>query len=160
SPAGLNELVTLNLGSPTMPSETAGQSYSTALTATGGSGHYSYAISKGALPAGLSLSPTGLVSGSANLAGSYSFTVVATDTAQAGVFGSQTFSLTVTPGSTATLTLAVPSTATAGTAFKATLTALDAYQNKASGTVTLTSSDGQAISPKTVTLTGGTASPM
>lgn len=54
--------------------------YSQALAASGGTPPYAYAISSGALPPGLGLNPTtGRISGTPTSAGSYTFTVRATD---------------------------------------------------------------------------------
>ncbi len=50
-------------------------------TATGGTGSYSFSVSGGNLPPGLSLSAAGVVSGTPTLAGSYAFDVTVTDTA-------------------------------------------------------------------------------
>ncbi len=57
----------------------AGSAFSQLLTASGGSGTLTYSISAGALPAGLSLSPAGLVSGTAPVAGTASFTIRVVD---------------------------------------------------------------------------------
>jgi Putative Ig domain len=63
----------------TLPSATVGVAYSQTLTAQGGLPPYSYAITAGALPAGLTLSPGGVISGTPTVAGASSFTVTATD---------------------------------------------------------------------------------
>ncbi|HXH52344.1 MAG TPA: putative Ig domain-containing protein, partial [Sphingomicrobium sp.] len=47
----------------TLPDAFNGSAYSETLGATGGSGSYSYAVSSGSLPAGLSLATSGLLSG-------------------------------------------------------------------------------------------------
>jgi hypothetical protein len=60
----------------------------------------------------------------------------------------------------AALTIIAPGSATAGAAFTVTIAAVDQYGNVASnytGSATLTSSDGQAVSPGAATLTNGTA---
>ncbi len=75
----------LGLGPATLPSATVGTAYSQKLLATGGSGTgYTFAITKGSLPAGLTLTAGGLLSGTVlhtTPAGSYSFTVTVTDSA-------------------------------------------------------------------------------
>ena len=58
---------------------TAEIAYSANLTATGGVVPYSWSISAGALPAGMSLSSSGIISGTPTTVGSYSFTVKVTD---------------------------------------------------------------------------------
>ena len=63
-----------------VPNATVAQTYSTTtLTATGGATPYTYAISAGALPAGLSLSSGGVLSGTPTAGGTFNFTVRATD---------------------------------------------------------------------------------
>jgi hypothetical protein len=56
-----------------------GQAYSQQLVALGGSGGYSWLLAAGSLPAGLTLSPTGIISGTPVGAGVSSFRVRATD---------------------------------------------------------------------------------
>ena len=53
--------------------------YNQTLQATGGVGPYTYAVTAGALPAGLTLSTGGVVSGTPTAVGASSFTVTATD---------------------------------------------------------------------------------
>jgi uncharacterized protein (TIGR03437 family) len=53
------------------------------ITATGGLPPYSFVISQGSLPDGLSLSPDGMITGKPTSTGSYSFQVTATDSAGA-----------------------------------------------------------------------------
>ncbi len=59
---------------------TVGTPYAATLRATGGTAPYTYAITTGALPAGLTLNPTtGVVSGTPTTAGTYTFTSTVTD---------------------------------------------------------------------------------
>jgi hypothetical protein len=53
--------------------------YSVQLAATGGTIPYTWSISTGALPAGLSLSSSGLISGTPTVSGSFSFTAQVVD---------------------------------------------------------------------------------
>jgi hypothetical protein len=62
-----------------LPNGTVGTPYLQTLHASGGIAPYTYAITAGALPAGLALSPTGVVSGTPTAVGASSFTVTATD---------------------------------------------------------------------------------
>jgi len=60
---------------------TVGTSYSSTLTATGGSGSYTYSIASGSLPTGLTLNTaTGAITGKPTTAGTYSFTTQVKDT--------------------------------------------------------------------------------
>ncbi|MCX7170528.1 MAG: CHRD domain-containing protein [Proteobacteria bacterium] len=71
-----------------------GSAYSQTLTATGGFTPYTWAVANGALPAGLSLSTAGVISGTPTAAGSSSFTVRVTDSATAAATATQALSLT------------------------------------------------------------------
>ncbi|MDW8412837.1 MAG: putative Ig domain-containing protein [Acidobacteriota bacterium] len=70
---------TITITPTTLPPFTVGVSYSQTLTASGGTAPYTFTLSSGSLPPGISLSPSGTISGIATAAGSYTFTVTATD---------------------------------------------------------------------------------
>ncbi len=69
----------LTMTPPTLPSGTVGVAYSQAFAATGGQAPYSFAVTAGALPGGLTLATGGTLSGTPTTAGSFNFTVTATD---------------------------------------------------------------------------------
>jgi hypothetical protein len=77
--------ITINLANPpiitttTLPGGTVGQPYSQTLQTTGGIGLLSWSLSGGSLPAMLSLSPNGVISGTPTNTGTASFTVRVTD---------------------------------------------------------------------------------
>jgi hypothetical protein len=71
---------------------TAGTAYSTQLTQTGALGTPNFAITAGALPNGLSLNSSGLISGTATATGTFNFTVTVSDAS--GCSGSQSYSIT------------------------------------------------------------------
>ncbi|WP_162258305.1 autotransporter domain-containing protein, partial [Frateuria sp. Soil773] len=86
SPASITKTYTLAVAAPvititpaSLPAAQQAEVYSQALSASGGNGSYGYAVTSGALPAGLSLSGSGLLSGTPTVSGSFSFTVTATD---------------------------------------------------------------------------------
>ncbi len=97
---GTNSLV-ITPGS--LPNATQGLQYNQTLSASGGSAPYTYSVSAGSLPAGLSLDPSsGALTGVPTAAGPANFTVQVLDTAgnigtQAYSFNVGTLSLTVTP---------------------------------------------------------------
>jgi len=77
-------LPTVAVGPAAIPDGTVGQPYSATLTATSGTGP-SFDVSAGTLPAGITLSAAGVLSGTPTAGGNYAFTVRATATgAQAG----------------------------------------------------------------------------
>ena len=63
--------------------------------ASGGSPPFAWAITSGALPGGLRLTPDGTVSGTPTVVGTFSFTVTATDIAQPAGTGSHPFSVKI-----------------------------------------------------------------
>lgn len=103
-----------------------GQAYSEALAASGAVAPYSFAVTAGALPAGLSLSANGTISGTPTAGGTFNFTVTATDAstgAGAPFAGSRAYTLTVgIPVITITPSGALPA-GTMGQAYAQTLTA-------------------------------------
>lgn len=62
-----------------LPDGTVGQAYTQTLAASGGVGPYTYAVTAGAPPAGLTLSAGGVLSGTPTAPGASSFTITATD---------------------------------------------------------------------------------
>ena len=80
-----------------LPDATINTSYSQQLAATGGSGNYGWQVSAGALPAGLSLSSAGLISGTPTQGGNFTFTARATDQSVTAVVvqASKVFTLVV-----------------------------------------------------------------
>nr|WP_082647893.1 putative Ig domain-containing protein [Lysobacter antibioticus] len=99
---------TIVIAPATVPGAQIGASYNEALSASGGIGPYSFAVTAGALPAGVSLSSTGTIAGTPTAGGTFNFTVTASDAnAQTG---SRAFALTV---AAATISVA-PTTLPAG----------------------------------------------
>jgi hypothetical protein len=82
--------------SPTLPQATQKAAYQATLATSGGTGPFTWKVSSGSLPSGLSLSSAGVISGTLNSSvgnGSYSFTIQATDSAKTTT--SATFTLVV-----------------------------------------------------------------
>jgi hypothetical protein len=78
--------------SATPPDATAGVAYAFALAAAGGQAPYSWRVTNGALPDGLSLSgASGMIAGTPVAAGTFNFTLEVTDAT--GLKGSQTLTL-------------------------------------------------------------------
>jgi hypothetical protein len=86
----------------TLPGASLNASYTQTLSALGGTPPYTWVLTAGALPSGLSLSSAGAITGAAKAAGTFQFTVTATDSAAATA--SQQFTLTVGGGLAITTT--------------------------------------------------------
>jgi hypothetical protein len=70
---------TITLAPPTLPVGRVGVAYSQQITASGGTGSYTFSVVSGTLPAGLTLTAGGLLSGTPTTAGSPPVTILATD---------------------------------------------------------------------------------
>jgi hypothetical protein len=71
---------------PTLPQATKNAAYQATLATSGGSGPFTFNVSSGSLPSGLSLSSAGVITGtlsSSVAAGTYTFTIQVTDSANA-----------------------------------------------------------------------------
>jgi len=112
----------LAISTSTLPGASVGSAYSQTLAASGGKTPYTWARSAGTLPTGLSISTSGVISGTPSAAGTFSFTVRVTDAAATAV--TKSLSITVTTG-TAPLSISTSSLpgGTAGTAYSQTLAA-------------------------------------
>src|SRR5579863_7346624 len=119
-----------SLANPAPPSGQAGVAYSDALAVTGGTGPFTWTVSGGALPSGLTLNPsTGVLSGTPTATGLYTFTVKVTDAN--GLTATQALSMTVTVGplviSATANSSTVPQGGTIGFTVTITNTAATAY---------------------------------
>jgi len=83
----------LSITTTSLPSGTVGVAYSATLSAAGGTPPYTWSPTTGSLPPGLALSTSGTVSGAPTAAGSYSFTIQASDSG--GQKASQAFAVSV-----------------------------------------------------------------
>jgi len=113
----ISDVTELVFTTTTLNTVTVAASYSQQINVTVGASPYAFAVTTGALPAGLTLSATGLLSGTPTAGGNFNFTVTATD--QNSVSASYAYSLTVgapTLGLTASL-----SNGLVGTAYSQTI---------------------------------------
>jgi len=85
------------VGPPSLPEATLDQPYDTPLSATGGTAPYTFTLTSGTLPPGVSLQ-SGVLSGTPTKAATSTFTVQATDAD--GRTGSRSYTLVVVPATT------------------------------------------------------------
>ena len=86
---------TLSITSTSLASGKTGTAYSAPMSASGGTPAYTWLIASGSLPAGLSLSTTGVISGTPTASGSSSFTVAVKDSGSPSQSVTATESITV-----------------------------------------------------------------
>ena len=98
---------TISLAPPTLPAATQGTPYNQSIIASGGTAPYTYAVTSGTLPSGLTLSAGGSLTGTPTVQGTFPFTVTATDASSCT--GSQAYSLVVGAPTQVTVALNPPS---------------------------------------------------
>ena len=117
----LTVMVPPSVTTTSLPNGTQNVAYSSTLTATGGTTPYTWSITSGALPTGLTLaSGTGVISGTPTATGTSNFTVQVSDANS--VTATQPLSITVVPPALTVTTTSLPS-GTQNAAYSATLTA-------------------------------------
>ncbi|KUF27170.1 hemagglutinin [Xanthomonas phaseoli pv. manihotis] len=116
----LNDDAVVTISPASLPAATAGSAYSQTLTASGGTPGYSFVISAGTLPAGMTLNAAGVLSGTPTASGSFNFTVTATDSG-VPTSGSRAYTLTVA-GANVTLPATTLPAGTAGQAYSSAIT--------------------------------------
>ncbi len=110
---------TITVSPASLPSGTVGASYNQTITASGGTTPYTFAVTSGTLPNGLSLSAAGVLSGTPTTIGTSNFTVTGTD-AQ-GCTGSKSYSITINCP-TITVNLSTLPNGSVGSSYSQTLT--------------------------------------
>ncbi len=121
-------LPSLTVSPSSLPDGSVASGYNQTLSASGGNNPYTFAITSGAQPTGLTLSTTGTLSGTPTAPGTFNFTVTATD------------STTGTP-------------ATGSTAYSVQIIDIPPVANPVSATVGY----GSSANPVTLNITGGAA---
>lgn len=86
---------TIIIDPPDLPTVTVGNTYTANLTAFGGTDPYTFTVTAGELPTGLSLDTSGHITGTASVDATFNFTVTATD--DYGSTGSEPYTIVVTP---------------------------------------------------------------
>jgi hypothetical protein len=98
----------LSITTTSLPVATAQGAYAQTLTATGGTPPYNWGIAAGNLPQGLTLTPTGVLSGIPIIAGSYGFTAQVTDGVGTVVVRNLNLEVTVSSALSITTAAALP----------------------------------------------------
>ncbi len=94
-----------------LPNGTSGQLYSQQLVASGGKAPVNWSLSPtagGALPPGLTLTPSGLITGTPAATGTWNVNINTTDSCTPPQIVGRTFSITIVPAPCAPLTLTAP----------------------------------------------------
>jgi Putative Ig domain len=139
----------LAVSTTTLPSGTNGAAYSQALLANGGTPGYTWSITSGALPTGLTLAAgTGVISGTSTASGTFSFTATVSDSGNPAQTKSVATSIVIAPNAL-TITSSTLASGTNGTAYSQVLQA-------GGGTPGYTWSIGSGSLPAGLTLTAST----
>jgi hypothetical protein len=85
----------LTITTTSLPGGSVGTPYSASIGATGGSGSYAFSIRGGTLPAGLSMSANGAITGTPTAGGTSTFTVEVTDTSNPPLHATAKLSITI-----------------------------------------------------------------
>ena len=151
-----NDDVPVTVNPATLANGTVAAAYSQSLTASGGVAPYAFSVTAGALPAGLTLTAGGTLSGTPTAGGTFNFTVTATDSSPfPGPFaGSRAYTVTI-----AAPTISLPATplagGTLGAAYSASITAASGGTSPYAYAVTAGAlPGGLALNPATGAITG------
>jgi uncharacterized protein (TIGR03437 family) len=161
---------TLSIVTGSLPAAVAGNVYGQALAASGGIPSYTWSLVSGSLPGGLTLAPSGTISGTPGVSGTFSFAVKVTDST--GASATQGFSIVVGTGtqncipSTLVISVNTPGSGTTvfiGSPVSINLTVTDDCGNLVSdGSISVSLSDGEppfTLSPNGNGRWSGTWSP-
>jgi len=116
-----DEPVPVSITTASLPGGTVGVAYSATLQASGGTAPYTWSVLAGALPAGLTLSSGGAITGAPSAVGTASFTVQANDAASGSA--TRPLAITVVAANVLAVTTTTLPTGTTGTPYSATLQA-------------------------------------
>ncbi|MFN7975876.1 MAG: Ig domain-containing protein [Acidobacteriota bacterium] len=111
----------LDISPPTLPNGAVGAPYSVTLMGSGGTAPYTFAVTSGMLPPGLSLATSGRLSGAPTAPGTFTFEVTVLDTA--GYCGTRTYDLTIATCGAITLSPAALPDASVGVSYAQTISA-------------------------------------
>ena len=119
----ISYLLPLSVTTTSLPGGQVGTAYSQAVAATGGVTPYSWSVTSGSLPPGLTLdTSTGGISGKPTAYGTFDFTMTVTDSETPAMTASQPLSIVVKPAPLVITTTSLPA-ATGGQSYTAPLAA-------------------------------------
>lgn len=139
---------TITVNPASLPGGTIGTAYNQVISATGGTAPYSFTVLSGSLPPGVTLATNGTLSGTPSSAGSFTFTVRATDTP--GCTGQRTYTVAITgSGGCGTISLnpSVLPNGVVGTAYNQTVIASGGNGSYAFGVISGEIPPGIVLSP-------------
>ncbi|MFT3746473.1 MAG: MBG domain-containing protein [Pyrinomonadaceae bacterium] len=132
---------TITLNPATMPNAAVNAAYGQTFSASPVGGNYTFAVTSGALPAGLTLNSNGSFSGAPTTAGTFNFRITATGFG--GCTGFRDYSLTVNKANSNTaITSDTPDPSVVGQNYTVTATATSATAGPAVPTGNVTVTDG------------------
>jgi hypothetical protein len=134
----------ITISPATIPSGTASVAYNQTFTAAGGASPYTFSVSGGSLPPGLTLSSAGTLSGTPTQKGSFTFSVKATDAN--GCVASRSYQLAIACQDIIINPTSLP-IGTTGTAYNQTLTATGECAPNTFSLLTGTLPPGLTLSP-------------
>ena len=142
--------------SSALPGAASGQPYTAQLTASGGTPGYNWVIRKGALPAGLTLSNNGAISGTPTASGTYNFTTQVSDSSSPGQTANAAAALTVSGGATSPLVITSSALAPApvGSNYNASFAASGGTPGYTWSLASGTLPNGLTLSPTSGAITG------
>jgi hypothetical protein len=105
----------ITTSSSAFPSVIMGGSYSQTLSASGGTAPYTWSLTSGTLPSGISLSPSGAITGAASVSGSSTFTATVSDSSSPVQYASISKTIVVTPTPLTVTAPSIPNTRVGGT---------------------------------------------
>jgi hypothetical protein len=123
SSSATTNLVAINTTS--LPNGTANANYSATLGASGGTSPYNWSIASGQLPAGLTLSSSGLLSGTPTVSGQFSFTAQVIDSSTTQQKATATLSVSIAASTSSALAITTTSlpSGTVNSSYSAALSA-------------------------------------
>lgn len=147
----------ISITTTSLPNGQIGSAYSATLGANGGTAPYTWTVSSGSLPSGLTLaSSSGQISGTPGSAGTFSFTIQVTDSSSPAQTASKSLSVAIASSAPGPVSITTSSLANGqmGTAYSATLAATGGKSPYSWSVTTGSLPAGLALAASTGTISG------